>query len=132
MSDLNEILTGVVARIDQAAVLCVGDIMLDRFVYGSVDRISPEAPIPVMRVQRETSSLGGVGNVAANVHSLGAKAMIAAVVGEDFAGRDIRQKTADLLGDDNGLITSTDRPSTQKTRYLALKIAGKARQRGLH
>ncbi|HCI46139.1 MAG TPA: D-glycero-beta-D-manno-heptose 1-phosphate adenylyltransferase [Rhodospirillaceae bacterium] len=119
MSDLNEILTGVVARIDQAAVLCVGDIMLDRFVYGSVDRISPEAPIPVMRVQRETSSLGGVGNVAANVHSLGAKAMIAAVVGEDFAGRDIRQKTADLLGDDNGLITSTDRPSTQKTRYLA-------------
>ncbi|MEO0393127.1 MAG: D-glycero-beta-D-manno-heptose 1-phosphate adenylyltransferase [Pseudomonadota bacterium] len=119
MSDLNEILTGLVSRIDQAAVLCVGDIMLDRFVYGSVDRISPEAPIPVIRVQRETSSLGGVGNVAANVHALGAKAMIAAAIGDDPTGHDIRDKTAALIGDTSGLIISHDRPSTQKTRFLA-------------
>ncbi|MBV6631602.1 MAG: D-glycero-beta-D-manno-heptose 1-phosphate adenylyltransferase [Alphaproteobacteria bacterium] len=119
MTDMNDILTGLVGRLNQASVLCIGDIMLDRFVYGSVDRISPEAPIPVIRVTRQTTSLGGVGNVAANVHALGAKVMIAAVVGDDGAGADIRAMTAELIGTDNGLITSNDRPTTQKTRYLA-------------
>jgi D-beta-D-heptose 7-phosphate kinase / D-beta-D-heptose 1-phosphate adenosyltransferase len=119
MTDLSDILSGLVERLDQAAVLCVGDIMLDRFVSGSVDRISPEAPIPVVRITRESASLGGVGNVAANVHSLGAKVMIAAAVGDDPAGADIRAKTASLLGTDHGLVTCTDRPSTQKTRYMA-------------
>lgn len=117
--DLTDLLSGLVSRLDRAKVLCVGDIMLDRFVTGSVDRISPEAPIPVVRVTRETTSLGGVGNVAANIRSLGAGTVVVAAVGDDEAGRDIRDKTCKLIGADAGLITCHDRPSTQKTRYLA-------------
>ena len=71
-------------------VLVVGDLMLDRFVYGSVSRISPEAPVPVVRVVRETSMPGGASNVACNVRALGGKAAVAGMIGKDAAGVELR------------------------------------------
>src|SRR5438309_4291554 len=68
-------------------VLCVGDLMLDEFVYGEVSRISPEAPAQVIAVGRQESTIGGAGNVARNVASLGAHCLIVGVIGEDEAGR---------------------------------------------
>jgi len=76
-------------RLPQARVLVVGDAMLDRYWHGGVDRISPEAPVPVVRVEREEERIGGAGNVAYNVASLGARAGFVGVVGDDEAGRRI-------------------------------------------
>ncbi len=69
-----------IADLAHSRVLCVGDVMLDRFVYGEVSRISPEAPIPVFQVERQTAMLGGAGNVVRNVTALGASACFVAVV----------------------------------------------------
>ena len=77
------------ARLGDARVLCVGDVMLDRFVYGEVSRISPEAPIPVCRVVDETAMLGGAGNVIRNLVALGAAADFIGVVGDDPPGREV-------------------------------------------
>src|SRR3989440_6451156 len=77
-------------------VLCVGDLMLDDFVYGEVARISPEAPAPVIAVTRQEAIIGGAGNVARNIASLGARCMFVGVVGEDEAGR---QLISALLGE---------------------------------
>ena len=68
-------------------MLCIGDLMLDDFVYGEVSRISPEAPAPVIAVSREDVIVGGAGNVARNIASLGAKCMFVGVIGDDDAGR---------------------------------------------
>jgi len=100
-------------------VLCLGDLMLDRFVYGEVSRISPEAPIPVFQVGRETAMLGGAGNVVRNLVALGAGACFVAVVGDDPVGRDL---TAMVGAEDRVepyLLVERDRPSTVKTRYIA-------------
>ncbi len=107
------------ARLDTARVLCVGDVMLDRFVYGDVERISPEAPIPVLRVQREAAAVGGAGNVARNLSALGAAVRLIGVVGDDAPGR---ETSGVLDGDANvelGLVTDPSRPTTVKTRFIA-------------
>src|SRR5476649_2488580 len=78
-------------RLQSARVLIVGDAMLDRYLFGSVDRISPEAPVPVVRVTREEERLGGAANVAFNVKSLGAHATLMTVVGDDDAARRLQQ-----------------------------------------
>src|SRR5437764_15192990 len=80
-------------------VLCVGDIMLDEFVYGEVSRISPEAPAPVIAAQRSEIHIGGAGNVARNVASLGARCIFVGLVGQDDAG----QRLADPLSEQAGL-----------------------------
>ena len=72
-----------------ARVLCIGDVMLDRFVYGRVERVSAEAPIPILHVSSQQAMLGGVGNVGRNVVALGAEAVLIAVTGDDPAGRQI-------------------------------------------
>src|ERR1700744_3534155 len=92
----NKELFEILAQMASARVLCVGDVMLDRFVYGGVERISPEAPIPVLLVEREKHMLGGAGNVVANIAALGAKAMLLAVVGDDGAGKDVEKLLADM------------------------------------
>jgi D-beta-D-heptose 7-phosphate kinase/D-beta-D-heptose 1-phosphate adenosyltransferase len=99
-----------------ARVLCVGDVMLDHFVYGAVDRISPEAPIPVLRVERETRTLGGAGNVLRNLRALGAQAALVSVVGDDEAGRQILGR---LEEGESGLLVDPGRTTTLKTRYVA-------------
>lgn len=112
-------LTAQVERLSAARVLCVGDVMLDRFVNGAVDRVSPEAPIPVLRVEHETEMLGGVGNVGRNAASLGVRATILAAVGDDNAGRRIKTLTdADPLLAAIFAIESS-RPTTVKTRYVS-------------
>jgi D-beta-D-heptose 7-phosphate kinase/D-beta-D-heptose 1-phosphate adenosyltransferase len=112
-------LIDLISRAGNIEVLCVGDIMLDKFVYGSVDRISPEAPIPVLRIEREDSMLGGAGNVVRNLLSLGANARFCGLVGEDEAGRTV----AGLLNEDDhccaNLLMEAGRPTSEKTRFMA-------------
>lgn len=118
MSD-HAVLIPTLDAIAGTRVLCVGDVMLDRFVYGGIDRISPEAPVPVFRVERETAMLGGAGNVVRNVLALGARARLAAVVGDDGAGESVRS----LLGvGERGsfaLVAEAGRQTSIKTRFLA-------------
>ena len=80
----------LVEALTEARVFCLGDVMLDTFVHGVVERISPEAPIPVLRVTGETRMLGGVGNVVRNLAALGAKTRFLSVVGDDDAGAEVR------------------------------------------
>src|SRR6185369_3510361 len=99
--------------------LVVGDLMVDRFIYGQVERISPEAPIPVLRFQRETAMLGGAGNVVRNLVSLGQKAEIIAVIGSDAAGFEIAKMFEPEANVTPHLLTDTSRPTTIKSRYIA-------------
>ena len=112
-------LAALLARLADVRALVVGDIMLDRFVSGSVRRISPEAPIPVLRVETEKAMLGGAGNVVRNLLAAGTRARLVAVVGEDSAGEEVRR----LLGRGNrsafGLINDPGRRTTIKTRFIA-------------
>ena len=101
------------------SVLVVGDAMLDRYVSGSVDRISPEAPVPVLHVESETMALGGAANVAAGVVALGARCRIVATVGDDNAGHALQELLRVHGVDDGDLIVDPVRPTTQKTRILA-------------
>jgi D-beta-D-heptose 7-phosphate kinase/D-beta-D-heptose 1-phosphate adenosyltransferase len=115
-------MSDLASRLDQFIdrhVLCVGDVMLDRYVYGSVERISPEAPIPVLHTQRETVTLGGAGNLVRNIAALGGKIDIVGVVGADPAGADIAKTFAELPNVKAHLLKDATRPSTQKTRYVA-------------
>src|SRR5438874_12233370 len=75
-------------------VLCVGDLMLDEFVYGDVSRISPEAPAPVIAVQRSEIDIGGAGNVARNIAALGARCLFVGLTGDDYAGKTLRTELA--------------------------------------
>ncbi|HUP51968.1 MAG TPA: PfkB family carbohydrate kinase [Longimicrobiales bacterium] len=110
------------ALLDGAArirVLVVGDIMLDRYITGVVERISPEAPVPVVRVSGERAAPGGAGNVAANVTALGASCRLVGHVGEDAEGDALmRALTASGVAPD-GVVRGTHRPTTVKTRVLA-------------
>lgn len=102
-----------------ARVLCVGDVMLDRFVYGEVSRVSPEAPIPVCRVESETAMLGGAGNVARNLSALGVTVDFVSVAGEDAARDEISGLLQSLSGVTPSLISDSTRTTTIKTRYVA-------------
>ena len=108
-----------VAALTSARVVCVGDVMLDRFVYGEVTRVSPEAPIPVCRVQNETAMLGGAGNVVRNLVSLGASVDLISVVGDDDIAGDVDLLLRDLGGVSHSLTVEKDRPTTSKIRYVA-------------
>ncbi len=100
------------------SVVVVGDVMLDVFVFGQVTRISPEAPVPVVRVTSETERLGGAANVALNVKSLGGRAVLVGVVGDDSAGAHLA-RVARSSGVDARLIALPGRPTTVKTRIMA-------------
>jgi D-beta-D-heptose 7-phosphate kinase/D-beta-D-heptose 1-phosphate adenosyltransferase len=93
--------------------------MLDRYLWGSVDRISPEAPVPVVEVERETASLGGAGNVAANLSALGAEPMLLGVVGNDDAGAILCADLARSGVSSTGVLVDPTRPTTVKTRVIA-------------
>jgi len=100
-------------------VLVVGDLMLDRYVSGSVDRISPEAPVPVVLVDTERFAIGGAGNVAANVTALGASCSVVGCVGDDEAGRTMRTELESLGVHVQGVVTAAPRPTTVKTRVTS-------------
>lgn len=117
MSD--EDLHAALERLSQAHVLCVGDVMLDRFVYGSVSRISPEAPIPVLRVEREAAMLGGAGNVVRNLAALGAKSAFVSVIGTDASGSELEALLGAMPNVEVSLVPVRDRSTTIKVRYVA-------------
>ncbi len=121
MSKNTEKLLEITEKYNKINVLVIGDIMLDRFVYGDVERISPESPVPVLSIRREDTMLGGAGNALANLAGLGAESVIIALVGDDTEGRAINEKALSLgIKKDNiGLIYDPKRPTTIKTRYLA-------------
>ncbi|MFN4090564.1 MAG: D-glycero-beta-D-manno-heptose-7-phosphate kinase [Alphaproteobacteria bacterium] len=100
-------------------VLVVGDAMIDRYVYGEAERISPEAPVPVIRVVRETAVLGGAGNVARNLAALGAAVRFVAAVGDDAQGEALQRLLAAEPGVAADLAVVSGRPTTLKTRYVA-------------
>src|SRR5437867_7135154 len=105
--------------IPNQTVLCVGDLMLDEFVYGEVSRISPEAPAPVIAVQRSETNVGGAGNVARNIAALGGRCIFAGLVGDDDAGRKLR---AQLAREDRiaaVLVCDPSRPTTRKVRFVS-------------
>ena len=100
-------------------VLVLGDVMLDEFVWGDVTRISPEAPVPVVDVRRESMHLGGAANVLANLVALGARGAVVGVIGNDAAGRRLQTGLRDLGVQDQYLLVDESRPSTTKTRIIA-------------
>ncbi len=114
-----ERLNALLHRAREVKVACLGDLMLDRYVYGDVSRISPEAPIPVMAARSDAVMLGGVGNVARNVASLGGLALLGGGVGQDAAAAQARALIASEGRMEGALVAFTDRPTSVKTRFVA-------------
>lgn len=100
-------------------ILVVGDLMLDQYIRGSVSRISPEAPVPVVKVGAESFIPGGAGNVANNLAALGARVAVIGVIGDDEAGRRLAAEFGEKGIDASGLIVDQDRVTSQKTRVVA-------------
>src|SRR5262245_44873879 len=100
-------------------VLVVGDVLLDVYLRGAASRISPEAPVPVVKVSEEWRALGGAANVAANAVALGAQCCVVGCVGIDAAGSELRQELQEAEIDARGLVEVTTRPTTVKTRIMA-------------
>ena len=100
-------------------LLVLGDVMLDHYLWGRCERISPEAPVPVVDVQRESSSLGGAGNVAANLAALGAEPVLVGVMGDDPHAQKMLDAFAERGVDTRALVRDPGRPTTFKTRILA-------------
>ncbi|GAB5467384.1 MAG: D-glycero-beta-D-manno-heptose-7-phosphate kinase [Rhodospirillales bacterium] len=107
-------------KVRGARVVVVGDVMLDRFVHGTVERISPEAPIPVMHVEREDVMLGGAGNVVRNLAGLGARPAFVSVIGDDAAGQQLQALVSEVSGDLGHLLLDRNRANTIKERHVAL------------
>ena len=105
--------------IARQTVLCVGDLMLDEFVYGEVSRISPEAPAPVIAVQRSESNIGGAGNVARNIASLGAACIFVGLIGEDAAGAQLKAALSREPRIESVLVSDPTRPTTRKARFVS-------------
>jgi len=106
-------------RAGNVRILVVGDLMIDEWIWGTVTRISPEAPVPVVAVADHSFTLGGAGNVANNLRALNTGVVFAGVVGDDaFAGQ-IRELLRNEQVDDSGVFTIADRPTTRKTRIVA-------------
>lgn len=101
------------------AILVVGDIMLDRFISGTVERISPESPVPVLSIRRENRMLGGAGNVVSNLSGLRARPILLSVTGADEDGAAVRALAEGMGADCAGLFVDPGRPTTVKTRFLA-------------
>jgi D-beta-D-heptose 7-phosphate kinase/D-beta-D-heptose 1-phosphate adenosyltransferase len=100
-------------------ILVIGDLMIDEWIWGTVTRISPEAPVPVVAVADHSFTLGGAGNVAHNLRALHAGVVFAGTVGDDAFGEHVRGLLRDQSVDDGGVVTLVDRPTTRKTRVVA-------------
>ena len=106
-------------RFSQDTILVLGDIIMDEYIWGHVNRISPEAPVPVVEVREDTQMLGGAGNVVNNIASLGGKAILCGVTGEDDTGKEIVQRVADLGFVTEGILAEPGRVTSIKTRIVA-------------
>ncbi len=99
--------------------LVIGDLMIDEYLWGKVDRISPEAPVPVVCIEKESSLLGGAGNVIHNLVAMGAKVSAIGTAGTGKAGRMIFEKLKDLGIETDGIVSESQRPTTRKTRVIS-------------
>jgi D-beta-D-heptose 7-phosphate kinase/D-beta-D-heptose 1-phosphate adenosyltransferase len=106
-------------RFPKARVLVIGDIIMDEYVWGDVSRISPEAPVPVVEVKRETKMLGGAANVINNMATLGAKPILCGVIGKDITGEIILNNIQKMGLRTDGIVVEQDRPTSIKTRVVA-------------
>lgn len=111
-------LNPIFAEMRQKKILVVGDVMLDEFVLGNVERMSPEAPVPVINVRETKHALGGAANTANNISALGAKAVVAGIIGNDVEGKILRKLLADAKIDASCLLAA-NRKTTKKSRLLA-------------
>ncbi|HKG32865.1 MAG TPA: D-glycero-beta-D-manno-heptose-7-phosphate kinase [Gemmatimonadales bacterium] len=109
----------LIQRMRSSRVVVVGDIMLDRYLIGDTERLSPEAPVPVVTVAERHAALGGAANVAANVAAMGARCFLVGTVGDDGDGATIRQELAVARLEDRFVLTIAGRPTTSKTRIVA-------------
>lgn len=112
-------LQGLLSTVPGVRVACVGDLMLDRFVYGEVSRVSPEAPIPVLARQRELVMLGAAGNVARNVAALGGHVCLVGILGGDAEGHEALRLVSAEPGVEGFIVTDASRPTTLKTRFVS-------------
>jgi D-beta-D-heptose 7-phosphate kinase/D-beta-D-heptose 1-phosphate adenosyltransferase len=110
----------LVDKLPGQRITLVGDLMIDRYVYGNAERLSPDAPVPVIHYQKEDFRLGGAGRVAADLGTLGAKTRVIGIIGTDDDGRHITQLLRDQGCDTLYLIQTSDRPSTSKVRLVGL------------
>ena len=99
-------------------ILIIGDVMIDTYIWGNVDRISPEAPVPIVSITKKESRLGGAANVALNVQALGATPLICSVIGDDLEGTEFQKLLADQNLSEEGILRIQDRPTTVKTRVI--------------
>jgi rfaE bifunctional protein kinase chain/domain len=112
---LDELLQNVKTK----RIAVIGDVMVDRYIWGNVNRISPEAPVPIVEVESESSRLGGAANVANNIVSLGARAELIGIVGNDFSGKEFCSILEEQKATIQGIIIDPSRPTTVKTRVIA-------------
>lgn len=109
----------LVESFDRVHLLVVGDAILDEYLWGDVERLSPEAPVPVIHVDRESVVLGGAGNVVRNLVALGGRCSFVSVVGQDADGQKVRELVDDLGVSSEGIASEEGRPTTRKTRVVA-------------
>ncbi len=121
-------LAAAIRRLGHTSVLVIGDVMLDRYVYGEVERISPEAPVPILAIEREVAMPGGAGNVVRNLTALGAAVAFISVVGDDQAGSDLTGLIGGQPNVEPWLLVQGGRATTLKTRYLSARPAIAARR----
>ncbi len=112
-------LTEIISRFKKAKILVIGDLILDEFIWGKVSRISPEAPVPVVRVSSQSFMPGGASNVANNIRILGGNVSLAGVIGNDLYGDILKQQLEEYKIDIGGLVVDEQRPTTLKTRVIA-------------
>ena len=109
----------IISNFKKSGVLVVGDVMVDHFIWGKVSRISPEAPVPVVDVQKDSVMLGGCANVLNTIYAMGGKVFVAGVIGADDVGRGLVRQLQERQVDTSGIIVEKGRPTTLKTRIVA-------------
>jgi len=112
-------LLSMIPKIKKQSILVIGDTMVDKFIWGKVSRISPEAPVPVVEVSKDTETLGGAGNVASNITSLGATAYLVTVIGDDINGATMKNMLEEKNINHDFVVVDKNRPTTIKTRIIA-------------
>jgi len=119
MTQLTNKVRSILASRRPPSILVIGDLMVDHYIWGAATRLSPEAPVPIVNVKRESTTLGGAGNVVQNLVSLGAKVMVAGVIGADTFGRQLSEILENEGVKTDAVVTDHSRSTTVKTRVLA-------------
>jgi rfaE bifunctional protein kinase chain/domain len=118
-TDDSKVLSEGIDKFSSCRILVVGDVIMDEFLWGRVERISPEAPVPVVQVEEESLVMGGAGNVVNNIISLGGQALLCGVIGNDAMGRELVHMLQKMNSPTHGLVVEERRPTTIKTRVVA-------------